>query len=81
MVLNDYCGVGYDGVCWQFRAAPDLREKILGYIRDTEFSVNEANDPNLDIFKIIDGEGQADYAVYNFRAGNYFRVIKKIKYF
>ena len=62
--LEDYCGVGYDGVCWQFRAAVDVREKILGYIRDAEFQLE-----NNQLFKIKDGEGVSNYEVYSYNDG------------
>ena len=68
--IEDYCGVGYNGVCWQFRAAMDVREKILGYIRNAEFQLE-----NSQMFKIKDGEGVSNYAVYSFNNGVYSQVV------
>ena len=72
MALKDYCGDDYNGVCWQFRTASHLKDKILGYIRDAEFNLKDMNQNTL--FKIMDGEGLSDFAIYNFRSGNYAQV-------
>ena len=72
MALKDYCGAGYNGVCWQFRTASHLKNKILGYIRDAEFNVDDFN-PNS-LFKIIDGEGESNFAIYTYQSGVYSQV-------
>lgn len=70
LALNHYCGAGYKGVCWEFRAASDVKEKVLGYIRDAEFQLE-----NNEVFKIEAGEGVSDYAIYNYKNGVYTQVI------
>ncbi|XP_060605256.1 uncharacterized protein LOC132757830 isoform X2 [Ruditapes philippinarum] len=69
--IRDFCGDGsrnYNGLCWQFRSNPDVKEKILQYLRSSEYQLNGYQ------FKMMMGEGQANYEFYSYTGGEYVRI-------
>lgn len=69
--IRDYCGDAngnYNGLCWEFRSNADVKDKILEYLRSTEFSLGSNH------FKMMYGEGRANYNFYSYSNGRYIRV-------
>ncbi|XP_053375883.1 uncharacterized protein LOC123533310 [Mercenaria mercenaria] len=69
--IRDYCGDGtrnYNGLCWQFRTSADVKEKILEYLRSSEYLLDGYQ------FKMKMGEGLSNFEFYSFTAGQYVRI-------
>lgn len=72
--ILDLCGAANAGLCWQFRSHPQLLDTINSYIRESMFTNNGYQ------FKMINGEGLANYYVYQYRGSSsqYVQVSHKL---
>lgn len=80
--IRDFCGDGtrnYNGLCWQFRSSPEVKGRILQYLRSSEFQMNGYQ------FKMINGEGKSNFDFYSYTGGDYVKVsvceINKFMYY
>ena len=61
--IQDVCGMNYNGICWQFRSHPNIKGLIHEHLQDSNFDLNGY------MFKMINGEGQANYDIYVYSGG------------
>lgn len=57
-VLQDICGVGYNGMCWQFRSDTTVLSKVLEYVLKTNINIDGFN------YKLMNREGDVNYKIF-----------------